>query len=87
MNGAPPQAPAVLMVGGDVLALPLMGGVLLPSPDLLLPLSVDGQGHASLAWESWPLAAGSVVYAQARLLEPDLGAVASASNALMLTTQ
>ena len=44
-----PSAPALLVLGGSAANLALKGGTLVPSPDRLLPLTLDASGGAQLA--------------------------------------
>ncbi|HZL99765.1 MAG TPA: hypothetical protein VFD43_05880, partial [Planctomycetota bacterium] len=56
LTGALPAAPGWLVLGLQRLNAPFKGGVLVPAPELLLPLATDGQGGHSFSW-SWPAAA------------------------------
>jgi hypothetical protein len=47
-NGAPSTA-GFLIVGGSAINLPLLGGTLVPSPDVLFPYSTDGSGNGSFS--------------------------------------
>ncbi len=47
LSNAAPAAAGFLVVGGSAINLPLFGGVLVPSPDLLLPYNTDGSGNGS----------------------------------------
>lgn len=46
---APARAPVVFVAGARALNAPLLGGVLVPAPALLLGLATDAQGRASVA--------------------------------------
>ena len=52
---------ACLVVGASGVMAPLLGGVLVPAPDLVLPLAVHPAGTASVPF-SWPanLPSGSI---------------------------
>jgi hypothetical protein len=52
LSHGPAFAPAALVVGHDLFYRPMSGGVLVPRPDLLLPLGLDGHGAASLTMPS-----------------------------------
>lgn len=89
LHGARPNVPgSALIVGFAPVNLPLFGGLLVPSPDLvLLPLPTDANGSWSLA-ATWPAAvpSGFSVYFQTWLPDP-LGASGyAASNALLAVT-
>jgi FG-GAP-like repeat len=45
-NGAP-NAGGFLVIGGSVINIPLLGGTLVPAPDVLLPFSTNGSGVGS----------------------------------------
>ena len=77
------HAPAVLFVGLGALGQPFHGGLLLPSPDLLLPVTTDARGAATLSGR-WPASAppGSVAYCQAWVLDVGGPGGWAASNGL-----
>ena len=81
----PNVAGSALIVGFAPVNLPLFGGLLVPSPDLvLLPLPTDANGGWSLA-TTWPAAvpSGVSIYFQTWLPDP-LGASGyAACNALL----
>ena len=43
-----PSAPALLVIGGSADELPFKGGTLVPSPDRLLPVTLDASGDATM---------------------------------------
>ncbi len=83
VHRAAASAPGVLVLGGARVDLPLLGGVLVPRPDVAVPLSTDARGSAFLQ-QRWPLGvpAGLSLYAQAWLLDASAVAGAAASNGL-----
>jgi len=52
LSHGPAFATAALVVGHELLYRPRSGGVLVPRPDLVLPLGLDGHGAASLTMPS-----------------------------------
>jgi hypothetical protein len=78
-------APGLWIVGSTPSFLPLLGGTLVPSPEVLLPFTADAGGAAALSatWSGAP--SGSSAYAQAWIL--DAGGVlgAAASNGIVGT--
>jgi hypothetical protein len=64
MDSAPPTSPAFLVLGLAPLDAPFKGGILGPSPDVILDLATDAQGEFQLVYE-WPLVpAGTRIWAQ-----------------------
>jgi len=84
-NGAA-GAPAVLVVGPDRINVPFKGGVLVPSPTLLLPLVLEPAGGFQLAG-SVPagLPSGSVLYLQAWIVDAQGPVGFTSSNAVQGT--
>jgi hypothetical protein len=82
-----PSTFGFLFVGFSVLDAPLKGGVLVPSPDIVLPVATDGAGGYSLLG-SWPAGVPShvPVWVQAWLADPAGPQGASASDTLVLLT-
>ena len=88
VTGALPFAPARLIVGAQLLQLPFKGGVLVPSPVLVLPaLPTDAVGKLVLS-TTWPpaLPSGVSIYAQAWITDAAGPAGFAATNGLRLTT-
>jgi hypothetical protein len=88
VTGALPQTPVIVVAGFSVLEAPLLGGVLVPSPDVIVSgLASDSAGQLSLpiAWPGFP--AGTTLVFQAWI--PDAGGVAgfAATNGLQITGQ
>jgi hypothetical protein len=79
ISGAPPAAASVLVVGGERLAAPYYGAVLLATPDLLVSFATDAAGSWSFA-APWPigLPPGTALRLQAWHLGGPLGIAASA---------
>ena len=70
---ATPNAPGVLVLGGSPLQLPVFGGVLVPSPDLVFGIVTDADGARRVgATLPVDLVAGANLWAQTVVL--DLGA-------------
>ncbi len=53
VSSAAPNANAILVLGTGTLLAPFKGGVLVPTPTLLVPLPTDASGAAGLAF-TWP---------------------------------
>lgn len=84
LSRAVPSAPAILVLGVSAISLPIFGGTLVPSPDVILPLPIDGAGGATFAFlQAAPMAPGTRIHAQAWIL--DAGALQgwAASNAVV----
>ena len=86
LSSARENAPAVLALGAQRIDQPLLGGVLVPRPDVVVPLPTDGIGTATLqvTWQGW---AGVQVYAQAWTLDPAAPQGVSASDGLWLRSR
>jgi len=85
-SGAAPAAPAVLVIGASELNLPILGGLLVPSPDVLVPpLLTNGAGALAIPF-SWPpgLAPGQALWMQGWVLDAGAPAGLSATNGLRL---
>lgn len=76
--------PGVLAVGLQRQDLPLLGGTLVPGPELVVwPLALDGRGAATLRVRLPPVVPGAVeLFAQAWLLDPAAVQGVAASHAL-----
>lgn len=82
-NGAA-GAPAVLVLGATELSLPLFGGLLVPAPDLLLPMgSLSPSGSAALPL-TWPAGAppGISLWFQGWVIDPSAPSGLAATNGL-----
>ena len=53
IGGARPNAPSVLCIGASRLDLPMLGGILIPNPEIVLTLGTDPSGGASFS-TPWP---------------------------------
>jgi subtilisin family serine protease len=82
ISGGPALASGALVIGLSRVDLPLAGGLLVPSPDVLVPVQLDANGSFSLTKLLNANQAGLLLYQQAWLL--DSGAVAglAATNAV-----
>lgn len=82
-----PGAAAHLVIGSQALGEPFKGGVLLPSPDLIVSVPLDATGGLQLGFD-WPagFAAGSTVAMQVWIEDPAGAKGFAASNALSLVT-
>jgi glyoxylase-like metal-dependent hydrolase (beta-lactamase superfamily II) len=86
LSNVPAGAPTLLIVGAQSLGLPILGGVLVPSPDLALPLLADAQGSALLAGIWAPGApAGVPAWAQWWVVDASGPQGVTASNAVLAT--
>jgi len=87
LSNANPFALSFLVLGLSNLSIPFKGGVLVPAPDFLLPLTVDGFGVASLS-TLWPVGvpSGATFYSQFWISDAAGPAGFAASNALSGTT-
>jgi sugar lactone lactonase YvrE len=83
LSDGAPGATATLVVGFSALSAPFKGGTLIPFPNLLLPLPLDGTGAAQLSGP-WPagVTSGAAVWMQAWI--PGPAASFSASNGLRI---
>ena len=84
MSNALPLATAFLVVGFTRVGLPLFGGTLVPSLDLVLPRTIDAAGNDSLTI-IWPsgMPSGFSAYWQTWLVDPAGPQGAAASNAVL----
>lgn len=87
LQPAPAFAPAVLVVGLSLAAVPLKGGVLVPSPDALIPLATDADGALQID-ATWPAGLPSGLHVWMQAWVEDAGAIhgLSASRGLEITT-
>lgn len=83
---AAPLRPTALIVGANQANVPFLGGLLVPSPDLVLTFTTDANGAIDLPF-TLPAAvpAGVSLYAQDWILEA--GGTIAATNGLQLTAQ
>jgi hypothetical protein len=87
LRGASPSAPGWIVAGFSLLELPLLGGTLVPFPDVHAPILATAQGSLDLTFP-WPaLAPGTELTAQAWFFDPGAPQGWSASNALTMIGQ
>jgi hypothetical protein len=88
LTGSKALAPVILIVGVSQLGLPFKGGVLIPSPDILIfGLSTNAHGTVSLS-STWPfgLPSGFMFLTQYWITDSAGPAGFAASNGLSGTT-
>lgn len=87
VTGASPAASTVLVVGVSAVNVPMLGGLLVPSPDLLISgLVADATGTFVLA-TTWPagITPGTVFYLQAGVADAGAPMGFAATNAVKAT--
>ena len=87
LSNLPAFATGWIVVGADVLGLPIAGGVVVPTLDLLVPFTADQNGSLHLA-TTWPtgVPSGTTWYLQAWIFDSASPTGAAASNAVSLIT-
>lgn len=87
IDGALPGATTFLVVGAEPVDLPLKGGTLVPSPELVIALATDAAGSAQLD-AHWPadIPVGQTVLFQAWVQDAGGPAGWAASPGLLVTT-
>jgi hypothetical protein len=86
LAGGASGAPAVLVAGPDRINVPFKGGVLVPLPTLLLPLTLDAGGGFDLSAPlPTPLPSGTRLYLQAWIVDPAGPVGFTSSNAVVGT--
>lgn len=71
LDDARPHASGVYVIGFEKAMLPYVGGVMVPSPSLLVPLATDGAGSAAISGAlPASIAGGFDVVAQCWILDP-----------------
>lgn len=85
LTGAPASTLGMHVVGLTQLNLPFLGGLLVPTPDILIPFETDAAGDAHIA-SVWPLGlpAGVQLVFQSWFLDPGAPQGFSATNAALL---
>jgi hypothetical protein len=84
---APANALGAYVVGASAWLLPLFGGVLVPSPDVVLPLATDAYGRATLdAAIASAVPPGAGLWFHAWFFDASAPLAFSASNALVTTS-
>ncbi len=86
INGLP-GAPTTFVVGLDDLSAPFKGGILVPTPDFLIPLPLDPLGGASLPFLTPPGLTGLELFTQAWVQDPGSSFGLSATNGVQLVFQ
>ena len=83
LSQAGPVAPVHLVLGLDRLDLPFKGGVLVPRPDVVVPLLADAEGRVTLP-ARWPagIPGPFFIWLQAWMVDSDAAHGLSASNGL-----
>jgi hypothetical protein len=83
LSNAAPNATAWLAIGTSTLNLPILGGVLVPDPQLIVLRTTTAAGNASFR-ATWPtgVASGQAVFAQYWVLDAAASFGVSASNGL-----
>jgi len=86
LSGVAPNAPSIFVISAHRVDLPLMGGTLIPAPDLVLPFAADAAGGFSVVTH-WPtgVPTGASVYVQVWSIDGLSPKGASASNAIQIT--
>jgi hypothetical protein len=87
VNGGPPQAMAVLVIGHTAQDLPLFGGIVVPAADQLvlgLMTNAAGQLDVTSRWPTGPAALAPLVL-QVWMTSPDAASGFEATNAVALT--
>lgn len=87
LSNAAASRATMLFVGASRVDLPLLGGTLVPSPDLALPLITNASGTVVLA-APWPagVPTSAIFYFQAWIADPSGPLGVTASNAIDATT-
>jgi hypothetical protein len=87
IDGGTPGGAAVLVIGLSSIAAPFKGGTLVPHPDLLIPLALNGSGKLALGF-TWPagVPSGAAVWSQVWLPDAQGPQGYAASNGLKITT-
>ncbi len=87
LTGALESAPTLLVAGTGLLQAPFKGGVLVPEPDVVVPLATGSEGQLVLE-AMWPagVPAGLMVWLQAWIVDGAGPSGFAASNALTAAT-
>jgi hypothetical protein len=87
VSNAAPHQPATLIVGASALNAPFKGGVMVPTPNLILPAGFVGMGTLELAG-TWPnnLPAGLQLWMQIWIVDPTAPHGLSATNGVLAAT-
>lgn len=88
LSNARPNSTAVLVLGVSLLSAPFKGGILVPTPDLIVAgLTTDGSGalHIDFLWPA-AIPSGSMFWVQLWVIDPAGPLGFSASNGIQGTT-
>lgn len=87
VGNAAPQQPATLVLGSSALNASFKGGVMVPQPDVLVPVVLSATGTLELA-TTWPsaLPAGLQFWMQVWIVDQTTPFGLSATNGLLATT-
>lgn len=86
LDAANPSSPCILFAGAPRIDAPLLGGTLVPTPSLALPLFTSTSGTFQFSATTPPTVSGVTVYLQAWIADPQAVFGAAASNALSVLT-
>lgn len=87
VSSAARSAPAVMVLGAASVFLPFLGGTLVPSPDLALPIGTDATGRVTLPFQlGVALPPRSSLFAQCWILDSGGPAGLAASNGLAIVS-
>ncbi|MCU0866132.1 MAG: Ig-like domain-containing protein [Planctomycetes bacterium] len=87
ITGALPNSAGLLGLGASTIYSPLLGGTLVPLPDVILPFALDAAGAAAVP-SVWPaLAPGTMRYLQAVVLDPAAPEWFAWTNGLQVTAR
>lgn len=87
LRGGHPSSVAYLIAGATKIELPTLGGVLVPSPDVFIPLMTDAAGALDVVVAWPPVPAGASIFVQLWVQDPGATFGLGASNALKLVAQ
>lgn len=87
VTNAPPHNPVTLVIGISALNAPFKGGVMVPTPNLVIPAGLIGMGKTDFAG-TWPsnLPAGVQLWMQFWIVDPTAPLGLSATNAVLAAT-
>ena len=88
VTGAGSNTHGIMILGLSEISIAWLGGVLVPSPDIILPVQTDANGESSFRFV-WPAGVASQASASMQVWLPDAAGVMGfvATNALLLTTR
>lgn len=74
LAAAPPASAGAWILGTTEVGIPLAGGTLIPTPELVVPFATDADGRAALGPATWPAGAGAGVQLLVQAWTVDFGA-------------